>query len=398
MRITLPVKSQFTCRRGYTVLLLSIATVCLGVYVGGLAAERGLQRRLAAYRQAGEPTSVPELVAYMQLDMGGVNARGSLLAAGLSYQASKEAVAERVQKPLFPFADHGSAEPGLWTAEEIGQVKLYLAERADFLKAVREASRFKSCFAGDYSRYSSYADIRRPLVAVVLEGTHHLCLSALVNLEEGRVDQAVEDLLSAQRLSRFLCSEPFLFNTVSAMQGDLLILRTIREVRVRNLLSAGQLRRLQQWRPIDEAVLQKGICLERLAGLDFYYAMRSGLTGQDIGGLAYLRLFPRMVSCAKLHRFLDMVDATRAVFDLPAGERFSAAQAVERRLGGVDPLASPLLVMAPPAGPLVRFYHHYRQEAQSLAEGEGSEQLLGDRVGEEKSLASRMQGSLFTDK
>jgi hypothetical protein len=361
------VLSRMKCRRRFALVILLLLGLSGAVFAGGMLAEWRLQRRLGMYRQAGEPTSVSEMDAYMTAgDAGGKNACALVLTASQRYDGMCASFAGERVKPLLPLSAQGHFDPALWTPEIVEKSRAYLAERSELISVLRQASHYSRCYVGGYARFERYAQIRRPLVSVMSRATGFFCLSAMVKFEDGLGDEGVEELQCAWRLNAFLFDEPFLFNTATAMRGELQVLGVIRCLRERGMLTPEQLKRLRQWHPLKKEVLKKGLALERLAGLDFYYAMGAADNPQTPMKYAYLNLFPRMVACSKIEGFLDMIDASLAILDRPWQEQVQAAIDVENRRAHVDAMSRPLLAMTPPITGLVRFYQLYCGAAAQL--------------------------------
>jgi hypothetical protein len=355
------------CRRRFVLVIMLLLGLSGAVFAGGMLAEWRLQRRLSTYRQTGEPTSISEMDAYMTANTGNdKNACAWVLTADRRYEGMCSTFVGEQAKPLLPMTDQGHFDPALWTPEIVEQARVYLAERRELISILRQASRYPRCYVGGYGRFQRYAQIRRPLVSVMSRATGFFCLSAMVKFEDGFGDEGVEELQCAWRLNSFLFDEPFLFNTATAMRGELQVLGVIRCLRERRMLTPEQLKQLRQWHPLEKEVLKKGLALERLAGLDYYYAMQAADNPQTPMKYAYLSLFPRVVACAKIEAFLDMIDASLAVLDRPPQEQVRAAIEVEERREHVDAMNRPLLAMTPPITALVRFYQLYCGAASQL--------------------------------
>ncbi len=358
-----PYTPFYRCRWCQLFLVLAALMGWLPLKLAGRAAERRLQARLDAYAAQGQPVNVAHLGMVLQSRPAGeTNCRLAFAEEFAAFQRFQNTRQYQRQIAGLPFLDE--KHPGLvfMDMETLDRSRTFLADKAAWLELLHKFAKCNNWHPESTRQRDAFCLIRLSYQSVLVAGAKLLTLAAAVSAEDGERRQAIAHLVAAKAVTAHLLQEPFLANVTSAIASERAMLRAAERIFDFGLCSAAEIAALRQIsQPISDGFLRTGMRIERLSGLDYYYARNEKGYFHESLGLNYLGAMPLYFSCRQVNEFLDLMDAGAAIFDLPAQLRPAAAFALENGTAGYDKEANPLLALVPPVAFMVHSYNSYLQ-------------------------------------
>ncbi len=320
---------------------LKVRHVVLGIFAVLLAAgilhlallSSGANRRLAALRAAGQPTSLAELAQRNKLPMGMENAARLYESAFTFFTPPAD--------PNVPYV--GKADPRdrrVAVPEAVAAAAAdCLAANAQCLALLHEAAAIRDCrYDYEYGRASPPFDAIRSCARL-------LKLAAVSHASNGDAAGAVASITDGLCLSNSLSHEPFLIAHLVHIACKALAITSLERVLTATTLTDAQLQDL------DQAVVTAGeqVDLTRTLVSERCFMIESmadpSLVGAERPWIAVFRL--PGVKPQGLIDLLDHMEASIQALDLPPAQQAARFREIGRRLDNLSPLHLVAKTLAP---------------------------------------------------
>jgi len=351
--------------------LKTVVLVLLGFFalyfVYRYSLSSSIQGRLDSIRQAGLPTTCPEIEKWYP-QPAAENAADTYREAFGHYEmwtnkeAQFSAPADAANKSRFSSPPHskrdllpvdGKAKLPARTeplpADTQKVIAEYLSDNAEALRLLHQAASIKSC---RYPvEFSKGFDMRLPHLSLVREAARMLYLEAIQNTEEQKPQQALESVIASLGVARSLNQEPILISYLVHVACQGITLESLERILNRMPLTDTQLSELAA--AIEESENQQGLTRafvgERYIGIDIFQGIGTGriaygeIFNSGNGAIPRISLLVRLYKAAGLLEldemsYLDLMERYVNTTRLPPPECIAASHAVNAKAGHVSQL------------------------------------------------------------
>lgn len=260
-----------------TVVLFLLVLMALVVGLFDYASERGLQRRIAAIRAAGEPITLEDLNALRPVIPDEENMTLRLVEYGAALVSSRVLDDQVAFLPYIGTASIGP--PGeRMGPDQLAAARLYLAAVAEDLAGAHEALSLEPGPLGPTWRTPAISIMALSGLSEYRQVIKAFAVESAVALEDGRCERAVEIVVDMLHADAALKHDTALIHALVRFAAQDLAYECVERAVNRCILSDTLLRRLQdQVRPIEASVDMRAVMwTERAVFLDTLQWVRSG--------------------------------------------------------------------------------------------------------------------------